>query len=552
MPPTPLDFLIPALIISHVLLCPYTKVEESFNLQATHDIINHGVGSSELPHFDHREFPGVVPRTFLGALWLSFQSWPVLKTVQLLGTVMGHGPEDGSLWRSKFLGQYVARIFLGLLTAFSLLHVRRAVKTVFGHPASVAFVFLTCSQFHTIFWTSRTLPNMFAFPLGMHFNFNSHLDTISTSHHSPSTDPNPPATIAFSFHIILPLTRSSNQLRIAVRYMIFTAVIFRFEVGILLVPVLALEWLWFHRITLAEVVLDVLATMAAALPLTVVIDSYFWGEWPVWPEAAVFWFNGVEGRSVEWGVLPFHAYFTTFLPRLLLISLPLAVYACAVDPRPRRHVIPATVYVVFFSLLGHKEWRFVVYIVPVFNVAASVGLSKIYIRSLKSPAYRILLALVGLGLLASFAASTVMAWVSSYNYPGGHALRRLHELRWETEDIRVHMDVYTAMTGASRFGEVKGRWSYFKTETHTTPDSYTAANYTHLLTSTPALHEASYAVLDVITGYDGLRVKRPRAWVADVASVLKGALGWSEIVERVMPVKVVKGDKVWVMEKNAE
>jgi len=96
-----ISLLIPTLVLLHLYYAPYTKVEESFNLQATHDIITYGVPTKDVQQrlaadYDHVSFPGSVPRTFVGALVLAGLSRPWVKLLhspeqlQMLGRSCGH------------------------------------------------------------------------------------------------------------------------------------------------------------------------------------------------------------------------------------------------------------------------------------------------------------------------------------------------------------------------------------------------------------------------------------------------------------------------------
>lgn len=77
-----LSYLIfPAFVLLHLYVAPYTKVEESFNMQATHDILAYGVPTDNFylrlkAHYDHMTFAGAVPRTFVGSLVLAAVARP--------------------------------------------------------------------------------------------------------------------------------------------------------------------------------------------------------------------------------------------------------------------------------------------------------------------------------------------------------------------------------------------------------------------------------------------------------------------------------------------
>lgn len=55
------------------------------------------------------------------------------------------------------------RGLLGLLNAVALAQFKRAIDTAYGKVAGRWYILLQASQFHVMFYASRTLPNMFAF-----------------------------------------------------------------------------------------------------------------------------------------------------------------------------------------------------------------------------------------------------------------------------------------------------------------------------------------------------------------------------------------------------
>ncbi|XP_055087569.1 dol-P-Man:Man(7)GlcNAc(2)-PP-Dol alpha-1,6-mannosyltransferase isoform X2 [Periophthalmus magnuspinnatus] len=391
-------FLLLFVALLHLFICPFTKVEESFNLQAVHDILFHRF---ELEKYDHHEFPGVVPRTFLGPLFLSGLSSPLVFLFHQIAA-------------PKFYAQLIVRASLGVCVIGALWYMQKEVRRQFGSTVAGLFCLTCASQFHLMFYSTRTLPNVFALPL----------------------------ELCILMGLMLLMSLLSRRLGVV------KLISFALPAGIL------------------------------SLGLTVAVDTFFWGK-PLWPEGQVLWYNTVLNKSSNWGTSPFLWYFYSAVPRALgctLFFVPLGL----LDRRMKIIFLPTVGFILLYSLLPHKELRFIIYTFPVLNLVAARGCSFILSNYHKSWMYKLGSVVVIGHLLVNMGYSGFCLYLSHHNYPGGTGMLELHRLQPSNTDVIVHIDTFAAETGVSRFLELHKNWRYDKREdmSSTNPE---IKLYTHLL-----------------------------------------------------------------------
>jgi alpha-1,6-mannosyltransferase len=273
--------------------------------------------------------------------------------------------------------------------------------------------------------------------------------------------------------------RRLKRVRLSIYLITLATVIFRSELALLLAShSLYLLFLASGNGVQSQIALIRTALLPAGvwgavigLVLSIPIDTFFWKTpTPLWPELSAFLSNVFPSDAnlgaSAWGTSPWHWYFTSALPRLLLnpSSLPLLAYLLA-QPATRQLslplLVPNTAYVLLYSFLPHKETRFLFPVLPPLAAATALAASHITNRRHRSAFYRIATYALILSTLVTFViAHAVLLPLSSLSYPGAHALNALHahahtsasaQISQQPSIIVVHLDNLALQTGVTRF-----------------------------------------------------------------------------------------------------
>lgn len=183
---------------------------------------------------------GVVHRTFFGSFVLAF----LVKPLQLL-----------NLFPNKFVYQILSRVCLAGIVTVAYHRLNKAISKCHGASVSQWVTWLTLSQFHFLFYSSRTLPNTFAL--------------ISVM-------------LVYSAW----LTKRWSQM---ISLIAFTVVVLRFETILLFGCILLVEVFYTRQLTILKTLKVGIPSGLLSLAFTIGFDSYIWGKW-MWPEGAILFY----------------------------------------------------------------------------------------------------------------------------------------------------------------------------------------------------------------------------------------------------------------------
>lgn len=549
-----------SLLISFLLASPYSKVEESFNTQAIYDFMNYGFDFSK---FDHLEFPGAVPRTFIGSMIIGY----ITKALHYLVDMI-HPTLNASLIDLQLLARFVLGFFNWRATFFLKNSINYAInhakwfnakkssqneknddstekateeKPNLFEETSVGlwFILFQIAQFHMIYYSTRFLPNFIALPF---------------------------TNIAFGL-----ILRGNYPTAFAI--LGFTGIVFRSEILAFLACVAFVSVLIFGKSGFYSSFSNALFGVYIGGFLSMILDSKIWNPENKWfslspenrviPELDSFIFNVVNKKSAQWGVEPFNSYFTKYLPKIFLPPLQLCVFMLGLvkdQTKPSFGItilgISAFLHILVMSSQPHKEWRFIAYDIPIINLVGASGIvgfaniSKGGMKNfVKCAVYLIAVCLTVL----SFLISLVMLYISSKNYPGGQALnlfnqyfleRAAQQTVFEKVSYTVHLDIYPKMTGSSLFGEIqpvvlqqhnltlhydKSEQAFQGNAKQDAAWDFLISNYDVDTVNKHAVSGSQWYPVKTVMGYYGLNITYCMSRVRDVPSVVLTVLSTGDM-----------------------
>ena len=388
------------------------------------------------------------------------------------------------------------------------------LKTTHHHHHSNVgplLLLITSCQFHIPFYSSRMLPNTFALIVVLH---------------------------SYRYWLV-------GNIPYAAVGLVTATTVFRCDI-LLLLGCVGLQWLLRRQLSFVTAIQIGIVTGVACLLIIVPLDTVLWQrKYPLWAEGEVFYYNAILGKSSNWGTSPWYWYVANAIPKMMLMTIVLLPLSCCriveylllweqkirislqrsgrrqqqltassstpsnttttttswfqllCPPSPTLHVwldnmsylqylTPILGFIGLYSCLGHKEVRFIFPVMPIFNMGAAMGMSRLihccqqHDSSMESSKDKLQSWIIArfayccglLSLLVTLIGSIIFVAVSMKNYPGGYALTKLVEhvvsLQHQQEQqqmaittsqpVVVHVDVASAMSGVSLFGQRTATW----------------------------------------------------------------------------------------------
>uniref|UniRef100_A0A8C2VBX9 Mannosyltransferase n=1 Tax=Chinchilla lanigera TaxID=34839 RepID=A0A8C2VBX9_CHILA len=125
------------------------------------------------------------------------------------------------------------------------------------------------------------------------------------------------------------------------------------------------------------------------LTLSLVIDRIFFGQWTL-VQLNFLRFNVLQGSGTFYGSHPWHWYLSQGLPAVLGPHLPFFLHGCLCAPKRSRLLLVTVLWTLLvYSMLGHKEFRFIYPVLPFCMVFC--GHSLAHLRAWRKPALSFLL-----------------------------------------------------------------------------------------------------------------------------------------------------------------
>lgn len=331
------------------------------------------------------KFPGPVERSFIPSIILAVLNFPI------------HYLLVEKLKYTSIVSLCSFRIILGMMVFFSIKYMKLTIRRVLNCETTARwFSLLFLTQFTYLFDGSRPYYNTFAMIL---------------------------TNFAYCFWM-------QKKWHLTISFLAVSCIIFRWDTTVFAFAIIVIDLIrW--RIPLVKWFIWGAIITILSIALTVSIDSLIYGRL-IWPEFQVFYFNTVLNMSHHWGVDPWYTYFVKVLPLNLTISYPLAIFAIfykrkgsLVDFKVLELISPAILFIILYSFLPHKEYRFIFPSYSIFNLCAAIAIKKILEGNLNSGRFNKMIHII---LVLWFYGGIIFVLITTYVFyhdrQGGKAIHR--------------------------------------------------------------------------------------------------------------------------------